>query len=117
MAQYRELATFAQFGTSDLDAATRNQLNQGQMAIEVLKQPQYLPLNLVQETIILYALNARHTEGIELDRVGDFENQLIRNIEASHPDIIEDINKTTDLTDETETKLSQAIQDFKSTFI
>jgi F-type H+-transporting ATPase subunit alpha len=117
LAQYRELATFAQFGTSDLDAATRNQLNQGQMAIEVLKQPQYVPLNLVQETIILYALNARHTDGIALDRVGDFENQLIRNIEASHPDIIEDINKTTDLTDETETKLSQAIQDFKSTFI
>ena len=117
LAQYRELATFAQFGTSDLDAATRAQLSQGQMAVEVLKQPQYLPLNLVQETIILYALNARHTEGIDLERVGDFENQLVSYIEASHPDIVADINDTTDLTDDTEAKLSQAIQDFKSTFV
>ena len=117
LAQYRELATFAQFGTSDLDAATRAQLSQGQMAVEVLKQPQYLPLNLVQETIILYALNARHTEGIDLDRVGDFENQLVRHIEASHPEIVADINETSDLTDDTEAKLSKAIQDFKSTFV
>ena len=100
-----------------MDAATRAQLSQGQMAVEVLKQPQYLPLNLVQETIILYALNARHTEGIDLDRVGDFENQLVRHIEASHPEIVADINETSDLTDDTEAKLSKAIQDFKSTFV
>ena len=76
LAQYRELASFAQFGTSDLDAATRAQLARGQLSTEALKQPQYRPLRLEQEVIILYAVNAGLTDDVALERVGAFEEQL-----------------------------------------
>ena len=73
LAQYRELATFAQFGTADLDAATRAQLARGQLATEVLKQPQYAPLSLEQEVVILFAVNSGAMEEVSLDRTAEFE--------------------------------------------
>ncbi|PKB67402.1 MAG: F0F1 ATP synthase subunit alpha [SAR202 cluster bacterium Io17-Chloro-G4] len=116
LAQYRELATFAQFGTSDLDAATRAQLARGQLATEVLKQSQYVPLPLEHEVIILFAVNAGLIEDLALDRVADFQDQLLRNISSAHPDIVQTIADSGDLSEEIEGRLTQAINDFKSSF-
>ncbi len=116
LAQYRELATFAQFGTADLDAATRAQLARGQLATEVLKQPQYAPLPLEQEVVILFAVNSGAMEGIPLDRTAEFEQGLLRHISGSHTDILESIAETRDITDETEAGLNEAIAAYKSIF-
>ncbi len=116
LAQYRELATFAQFGTADLDAATRAQLARGQLATEVLKQPQYQPLSLEQEVVILFAINAGLIEDLPLDRCAEFQDQLLRYVASTHPDIGESITETRDLNEEVEAKLTQAINDFKASF-
>ena len=116
LAQYRELATFAQFGTADLDPATRAQLARGQLATEVLKQGQYRPLALEQEIIVLFAVNAGLMEDLALDRCADFEDQLLRFVASSHPDIVQSIAESGDLTDEVEGRLTQVINDFKATF-
>ncbi len=116
LAQYRELATFAQFGTADLDAATRSQLARGQLATEVLKQGQYAPLSLEQEVVILFAVNSGAMEDVPLERAGEFEDGVLRHVSSSHPDILESIRDTRDITDETEGKLNQVIADYKSTF-
>ena len=116
LAQYRELATFAQFGTADLDAATRAQLARGQLATEVLKQAQYAPLSLEEEVVILFAVNSGAMEEVPLDRTAEFEEGLIRHISGSHPDILASIQETRDITDETEAKLNEAIAAYNSTF-
>ena len=116
LAQYRELATFAQFGTADLDAATRAQLARGQLATEVLKQAQYAPLSLDQEVVILFAVNSGTMEDVPLDRTGEFEEGLLRHVSSSHPDILESIAETKDLTEDIESRLTQVITDYKSTF-
>ena len=116
LAQYRELATFAQFGTADLDASTRAQLARGQLATEVLKQPQYQPLSMEQEVIILFAINAGLIVDLPLDRCADFQDQLLRYVASTHPDIVQSIAETRDLTDDVESKLTQAITDFKGSF-
>ena len=116
LAQYRELATFAQFGTSDLDAATRAQLARGQLATEMLKQPHSKPLNLENEVIILFAVNEGLLEDIPLERGADFEDQLLRYMASTHPQIGQDIAAAKDLTPEIESALTQAINDFKGGF-
>ena len=116
LAQYRELATFAQFGTADLDAATRAQLARGQLATEVLKQAQYAPLSLEEEVVILFAVNSGAMEEVPLDRTAQFEEGLIRHISGNHPDILTSIQETRDITDETEAKLNEAIAAYNSTF-
>ena len=116
LAQYRELATFAQFGTADLDAATRAQLARGQLATEVLKQAQYAPLPLDQEVVILFAVNSGAMEDVPLERTAAFEDGLLRHVSSSHPDILQSITETRDITDETEARLNQVIADYKSTF-
>ena len=116
LAQYRELATFAQFGTADLDASTRAQLARGQLATEILKQPQYQPLSLEQEVIILFAVNAGIIEDLPLDQCAAFQDQLLRYVASTHPDIVQSIGETRDLTEDVESRLSQAIIDFKATF-
>ena len=116
LAQYRELATFAQFGTADLDAATRAQLARGQLATEVLKQPQYAPLSLEEEVVILFAVNSGAMEEVPLDRTAQFEEGLLRHISGNHPDILSSIQETRDITDDTEAKLNEAIAAYNSTF-
>ena len=116
LAQFRELASFAQFGTSDLDPATRAQLSRGQLATEVLKQPQQQPLSLEAEVVILFAVNAGLTDDIPLERCAAFEEQLLRHVATTHPDIGENIRETKDLNNETEAKLTQIINDFKGSF-
>ncbi len=116
LAQYRELASFAQFGTSDLDAATRAQLARGQLATEILKQPQYRPMSLAEEVVILFAVNEGLLEGVALDRCGVFEEGLIRQVNSANPDMMKTIGDTGDLTKEVEAEMTKAISDFKATF-
>ena len=116
LAQYRELATFAQFGTADLDAATSAQLARGQLATEVLKQAQYVPLSLANEVVILFAVNEGLMEDVEIEKVGAFEAQLLRHISGSHPEILAAITESNDISDEVSVSLTKAINDFKPTF-
>ena len=116
LAEYRELASFAQFGTADLDAATRAQLARGQLATEVLKQGQYVPLSLAEEVVVLFAVNEDLMEDIEIEKVGAFEEQLLRYVTGSHQDIITAINETKDISNELSANLTKAINDFKPTF-
>ena len=116
LAQYRELATFAQFGTADLDAATRAQLARGQLATEVLKQGQYVPLSLANEVVVLFAVNEGLMEDVEIEKVGAFQDQLLRYVAGSHPDILATIEETKDISDELSANLTKAINDFKPTF-
>ena len=116
LAQYRELATFAQFGTADLDAATRAQLAQGQLATEVLKQAQYVPLSLADEVVVLFAVNEGLMEDVEIEKVGAFQDQLLRYVGGSHPDILAAITESKDISDEVSDNLTKAINDFKPTF-
>jgi F-type H+-transporting ATPase subunit alpha len=116
LAQYRELATFAQFGTADLDASTRAQLARGQLSTEVLKQAQYRPLSLEQEVIVLFAVNAALMDNVPLNRCATFEEQMLRYIATTYPEIPRSIVETKDLTQETQEKLTQAINDFKAGF-
>ncbi len=116
LAQYRELATFAQFGTGDLDAATRDQLARGQLATEALKQGQYHPLSIADQVMILFAVNSGLMQDILLERVGSFEEQLLRHLNATHPAIGQAITEAGSLSDELKERLTAAINEFKPTF-
>jgi F-type H+-transporting ATPase subunit alpha len=113
LAQYRELAAFAQFGTSELDKATRAQLERGQRTTEVLKQPQYTPLPVEGQVMILYAAINGYLDDVPLDKVGAFEANLQRFMEANHPEIGKKIAQEKDITPEIEEKLKAAIAEFK----
>jgi F-type H+-transporting ATPase subunit alpha len=113
LAQYRELAAFAQFGTADLDKATRAQLERGQRITEVLKQPQYSPMPLEKEVIILYAVTNGYLDDVPVDKIAAFENGLHRFMETNHPEIGRDIAKAKDVRPETEEALKGAILEFK----
>ena len=114
LAQYRELAAFAQFGTADLDAATRAQLERGQRAVEVLKQNESLPLNLSQEITVLFALSRGHLDDVEIGRVRAFEEALHSFMESNHPEVLGKIGEEKSISDETETALTEAISEFKT---
>ncbi|MFN8558870.1 MAG: F0F1 ATP synthase subunit alpha [Dehalococcoidia bacterium] len=113
MSQYRELQAFAQFGTSDLDPATRRQLERGQRAVEVLKQPQYQPLPVAAEVEILYALNNGFLDDVPVDRVRAFESALHEFMASNHPDIRRAITEEKIISDDTGRKLEAAITSFK----
>ena len=114
LAQYRELVTFAQFGTADLDSATRRQLERGQRATEVLKQGQNSPLPVEQQVAILFALNNGHLDDIEISRVTAFEAGFHSYMTSSHKDILGKIAESGDIADDTAEALSTAINEFKA---
>jgi F-type H+-transporting ATPase subunit alpha len=113
LAQYRELAAFAQFGTAELDKATRDQLERGRRVTEVLKQTQYSPIPMEKQVMILYAAINGYLDDIPADKVSAFEANLQRFMEANHPDIAKKIAKQKELTPEIEEKLKAAIAEFK----
>ena len=115
MAQFRELQAFAQFGTSELDAATRQQLERGQRLQEILKQPQYQPLALDKQVIIIYAGTRGLLDDVPVDKVADFEQQLHQYMDANHPEIGKSIMETFELPAEQEQALDAAIRQFKET--
>jgi F-type H+-transporting ATPase subunit alpha len=111
LAQYRELAVFAQFG-SDLDKTTQERLALGERMLESLKQRQYSPLSVDKQVVILYASANKFTMDIPVKEIRKFNMELLRDIEAKHPDILEEIVKTGDFSRELEQKLKKAIEDF-----
>jgi F-type H+-transporting ATPase subunit alpha len=115
LSQYRELAAFAQFGTAELDKTTRAQLERGQRITEVLKQPQYAPMSVEKQVIILYAAISGYLDDVPGDKVGAFEANSHRFMEANHPEIGKKIAKQKEITPETEEKLKAAILEFKQT--
>jgi F-type H+-transporting ATPase subunit alpha len=116
MASYREVAAFAQFG-SDLDKATLAQLSRGQRMQEILKQPQYQPVDLEKQVVVLFAGTHRFAERVPVDRMNEWESDFIRYMETSHPEILKDIAERKVLTEETEGKLRTAIETFNRTWL
>ena len=113
MAQYRELATFAQFGTSDLDKSTLSQLERGRRITEVLKQPQYTPISLDKQVIILFAVNNGYLDEIPVEKVSTYEQDLYRFMDTNHPDIGKAIVTDKEIKPETESALNKALTEFK----
>lgn len=116
LAQYRELAAFAQFG-SDLDKETRDRLTQGERIIEVLKQGQYKPLKVAEQIVILYAATRKFLMDIELSDIHKFETGLMEFVETMYPDILTDLVKDSGLTGELDKRLEDAIGEFKTDFM
>ena len=115
LAQYRELAAFSQVG-SELDEDTRNQLAQGERIKEILKQPQYKPMPVEKQVVIIYAATRKYLLDIEVDRILEFESGLFEYISTKYPDIFEKIREEKKLSDELEDALKKAITEFKETF-
>ena len=115
LAQYRELAAFAQFG-SELDADTKEKLAQGERLKEVLKQPQYKPMPVEYQVIIIYAATKKYLLDIPVDRIADFEKELFRFIDTKYSEIATSIKETKQLSEETEAALIKAIEEFKAQF-
>jgi len=113
LAQYRELAAFSQFA-SDLDEATRKQLERGQRVMELMKQKQYSPLSVAHMAVSLYAAEGGFLDDVEIDKVGDFETALHDFMNSSHKQLIDQINASGDYNDEIEGALKSAIEDFKA---
>ena len=115
LAQYRELAAFSQFG-SELDEDTRNQLAQGERIKEILKQPQYKPMPVEKQVVIIYAATRKYLLDIEVDRILEFESGLFEYISTKYPEIFDKIREEKKLSDELEDALKKAITEFKETF-
>jgi len=113
LAQYRELATFAQFGAAELDKATRAQLERGQRITEILKQPQYTPMPLEKEVTILYAVINGYLDDIPVDRVIEFEENFHRFMDTAHPEVGKRIAGEKTMSDDIEGALKKAIAEFK----
>jgi len=116
LAQGRELAAFAQFG-SDLDKATQRQLDRFQRLTQLLKQPQYQPLSLAQEVMIIYAGTNGYIDGIEIARIPEWEQKFYQFMASSHPEIGNAIERDKKLTPETEDALKMAIDEFNKQFV
>ncbi len=115
LAQYRELESFAQFG-SDLDKDTLERLNHGQRIVEILKQPQYATLEVEKEVVILYAVTKKYLDDIELDRIADFEKEFFNFVETKHNNIFTSIKETKEMSEDVEKQLIEALETFKKEF-
>ena len=115
MAQYRELQAFAQFGTSDLDTATRRQLERGQRLSALLVQPENEPLPLADQVALLYAANSGALDDVPVNKVSDFAKGAREYLGTSHRDLLDGIGSSGELSGDSETALSAALQTFKDT--
>lgn len=113
MAQFEELAAFAQFGASDLDKATRSQLERGQRMREILKQPQYSPLTLENEVMILWTVTNGFLDDVPVEKVAAFENAFYKFMANNHPEIGKNIATEQSIKPETEVELKKAVAEFK----
>jgi len=116
MGQYREVAAFAQFGTAELDKATRAQLERGQRIQEVLKQAQFVPVALEKQVMMLYAVINGYMDDIPMDRITAFEADFHRFMETSYADLGKAIAGTKELSEQSEETLKKAIEEFKQGF-
>jgi F-type H+-transporting ATPase subunit alpha len=112
LAQFRELQAFAQFG-SDLDKATQAQLARGQRLTEILKQPQYKPMDVEKQVLVIWAATNGYTDDIPVEDVRRFETNLLQFVESSHPGLLAAIADKKSLTDEIRNDLKQILEDFK----
>ena len=113
LAQYRELAAFSQFA-SDLDEATRKQLERGQRVTELMKQGQYAPLSVAEMALSLYAANEGYLDDVDVNKIVAFEAALHSHIKSNNQDLLDKINESGDFNDEIESSMKAAIEDFKA---
>ena len=116
LAQYREMAAFAQFG-SDLDASTQKLLNRGSKLTELLKQGQYSPLKVEEQVVSIFTGVKGYLDDIENSKIKDFEEQLLSSIKSQAPEILKNIVSSGKLDEENETKLKEFIDNFKKDFL
>jgi F-type H+-transporting ATPase subunit alpha len=112
LAQFRELAAFAQFG-SDLDKATQAQLARGQRLTEILKQPQYQPMDIEKQALVIWAATNGYVDDVPVEDVRRFETDLLRFIENSNPGLLTSLREKKTITDEIKADMTQALTDFK----
>jgi F-type H+-transporting ATPase subunit alpha len=115
MASFRELAAFAQFGSS-LDKATQDQLNRGQRLQEILKQSQYQPVSLADEVFAIYAGTSGYIDDVEIERVSEWEAAMLRYMETSHPEIVKMVATGKKMNDEVLEKVNAALEAFNATW-
>jgi len=113
LAQFRELQAFAQFGAADLDKATRDQLQRGRRITEVLKQPQYSPMSLGKQVMILYAVTNGYLDDVPVDKIIACGEDFHRFMETNHPELEQKINDDNEIKPESEEALKSAIEEFK----
>ena len=114
LAQYRELAAFAQFA-SDLDETTRKQLDRGKRVTELLKQPQYSPLSVAEMAVTLYAVDGGFTDTVPVEKLGDFERALHSHMKVNYAELMDKINATGDWGDEIKAEMKQGVEEFAQT--
>jgi ATP synthase F1 subcomplex alpha subunit len=115
LAQYRELAAFAQFG-SDLDSSTQARINRGVRLVELLKQPQYQPMPVEEQVVSLFAATRGYLDNIPVADVRRFENEYLEFMRAGKSDILNDIKTKKEIDEDIEKRLRAAIDDFKKGF-
>ncbi|MBS0214432.1 MAG: F0F1 ATP synthase subunit alpha, partial [Proteobacteria bacterium] len=114
LAQYRELAAFAQFA-SDLDDATRKQLERGQRVTELMKQKQYAPMSVAQQALSIYAVDKGYMDDVPVNKIGAFEEGLQAHFANTQGDLVKKIDTSGDWNDEIEAAFKRGIEDFKKT--
>jgi F-type H+-transporting ATPase subunit alpha len=112
LAAYRELEAFAQLGT-ELDKATQRQLDRGSRLVELLKQPQYKPMPIEQQVMVIYAATGGHLDDVPLNRIVEWQDSFLRHVDTSHPGLRSGLAEKKELTDELESQLKAAINEFK----
>ncbi len=116
LAQYQELETFAQFAT-ELDPATQAQITRGQRLMEMMKQPQYSPMEVEEQVVVLFAGVNGYLDDLPLESVGGFETNLLKFVKERYKDILENIKEKKEISKETEEKLHGVIKEFKQEFV
>ena len=114
LAQYRELAAFSQFA-SDLDEATKAQLDHGERVTELMKQKQYAPLSIAEMGILIFASNEGYLKDVEVAKIGDFESALLSYMRSEHGQLMQQIQADGDWNDDREAQFKSAIETFKAT--
>jgi len=112
LAQYREMAAFAQFG-SDLDASTQQLLNRGSKLTELLKQDQYSPMTVAEQVISVFTGVKGYLDDVELPKIKAFEKDIIEKIKSEKPDVLETVQSSGKLDETSETAIKQVIEDYK----
>jgi F-type H+-transporting ATPase subunit alpha len=115
LAQYREMAAFAQFG-SDLDATTQRLLNRGARLTELLKQPQFSPLKMEEQVVVIYAGVNGYLDGLPVNKVRGFEQGLLSLLQSKHKDILDAIRTSRDLDDATAGKLKSVVETYAKSY-
>ena len=114
LAQYRELAAFSQFA-SDLDEQTRKQLERGERVMELMKQPQYSPLNIAEMGVVLFAVNEGYLDKVEVEKVKDFEKALLGYVNSEHGEFMGSMNESGDYSESVASQLKDILEKFVST--